>query len=185
MTNGILEVITGCMFSGKTTMLIDKMNSMKSMGMDVLSITHTIDDRYGANMIVSHDNVQMRAVPLVSLMQVFQIKGYDECSVVCIDEAQFFEGLIDCVLHMVERDNKHVVVAGLDATYARKPFGEMMELVLYADHVHRLKGCCYKCDKPACFSIRIVGGTDTVLVGGSKMYQCACRVHYLVNTKRV
>jgi thymidine kinase len=185
MLVGVLEVITGCMYSGKTTMLINKMNHMKSMGVATLSITHAIDIRYGTNMIVSHDDVKMHAVPVFSLDEVFQVQGYIECRVVCIDEAQFFECLIDCILCMVERDNKHVIVAGLDATFERKPFGELLGLTLYADQVHRLEGSCSVCGKPAIFSKRVVECEDTVLVGGASMYTSACRAHYLDDTKRV
>jgi thymidine kinase len=58
--------------------------------------------------------------------------------VVCIDEAQFIEDLVEFCLQAAEEEGKRVVVAGLDGDFRRRRFGRVLELVPLADSVTKL-----------------------------------------------
>jgi thymidine kinase len=49
-----LEVITGCMFSGKTEELIRRLERVRIARGTLLLFKPTIDDRYGTNSVMTH-----------------------------------------------------------------------------------------------------------------------------------
>jgi thymidine kinase len=51
---------------------------------------------------------------------------------------------------------KTVVVAALDGTFQRKPFGSLLDLVPLAEHVDKLSAVCMACFRSAAFSRRVV-----------------------------
>ena len=51
---GWLEVITGCMFAGKTEELIRRINVLQFAGKKVVVFKPKIDDRYSKDQVVSH-----------------------------------------------------------------------------------------------------------------------------------
>jgi thymidine kinase len=182
---GCLDLIIGPMFSGKTTQLLKIVTSYMRNGDAVLCITHDTDTRYGHTRIISHDKESIDAHAMPLLRDAFSLDGYKTCNVVCIEESQFFDDLVASVIQMVESDKKHVIVCGLDGTYERKPFANMMELVPLADTVDKRAGLCNVCGGRATFSKRLVEDTGDILVGGAEMYMNVCRKHYLVKNKTV
>ena len=176
---GYLEMIIGCMFSGKTTALIDKIQTMSCTGGSMLVVSHAIDTRYGQDsMIVSHDNVRLPAVFASNLLPILDSDAYKSASTVLVEEAHFFEDLEAFVKTAVEEHNKHVVVCGLDGTFKREPFMNIARLVPFADKVTKKTAKCAICGKTAPFSKRIKDLQDTILVGSSEAYQPRCREHF-------
>ncbi|HZJ87329.1 MAG TPA: thymidine kinase, partial [Erysipelothrix sp.] len=51
---GYLEIITGCMFAGKTEELIRRINTLQFANKKVEVFKPALDDRYGNESIVSH-----------------------------------------------------------------------------------------------------------------------------------
>jgi thymidine kinase len=102
--------------------------------------------------------------------------------VVAIDEGQFFPDLFDHVTRWVDEMDIHVVVVGLDGTFDRTPFGDMLRLLPHAEEVERLTAYCAVCrdGTPAIFSKRTQAGNTTVMaIGGAAMYQPVCRRHFV------
>jgi thymidine kinase len=182
---GCLQLIIGPMFSGKTTKLMNIALSYMRNGDSVLCITHESDTRYGHTRIISHDKESIDAHAMPLLRDAFGLHEYTKCRYVCIEESQFFDDLVASVIKMVETDKKHVIVCGLDGTYERKPFANIMELVPLADTVEKLAGLCNVCGDRATFSKRLVESTGDILVGGAEMYMNVCRKHYLVKNKTI
>lgn len=56
-------------------------------------------------------------------------------------------------------DGKMVIVAALDGTFQRKPFGPILDLVPLAESVIKLKAVCMVCFSDAAFTKRL--GTET------------------------
>jgi thymidine kinase len=78
----------------------------------------------------------------------------------------------------------HVVVVGLDGTFDRAPFGDMLRLLPHAEEVERLTAYCAVCrdGTPAIFSKRtqaLAGDIKVMVIGGAAMYQPVCRAHFL------
>lgn len=181
---GRLELIMGCMFSGKSTELIKRIREHKLLDRHVLCITHVSDTRYGVNKIVSHTKENVDATGLEKLKDIEPnvLPLYD---VICIEEAHFFKDLKEFVIPIVEILGKIVIVCGLDGTFQRQPFTNVIELIPLADDVVKLKALCLFCKDGtrAPFSKRLVSNTNTLLVGGSDMYASVCRYHYNNNLK--
>lgn len=61
---GRIEIITGCMFSGKTGELIRRAQKAEIGGDYVVGFKPDIDDRYEKNAICSHTGVNIDAIPI-------------------------------------------------------------------------------------------------------------------------
>lgn len=85
---GWIEVITGCMFSGKTEELIRRLNRALIAKQKVEIFKPAIDTRYDDKKIVSHNENTIRSTPVNFANDILLLAG--ECDVVGIDEAQFF-----------------------------------------------------------------------------------------------
>jgi thymidine kinase len=99
------------------------------------------------------------------------VQAYD---VVGIDEGQFFPDL----LHFVElwaNLGKIVIVAALDGTFQRKPFGNVLSLVPLAESVTKLNSVCMMCYADAPFTRRLTSETEVEVIGGADKYIAVCR----------
>ncbi len=181
---GHLTLIMGCMFAQKTTEILRRIRRYQSIGYRVLVINYRGDTRYGSDCIASHDKDTFAAISLEHLDQLGQeypnisLADYD---VVVIDEGQFFRDLLGFVSKWVDTLPLHVVVSGLDGDAARRPFGQLLELIPHAEEVVRLSAYCASCKDGtvAHFSKRIVASAEQVLIGGADSYIPVCRKHYL------
>jgi len=57
-------------------------------------------------------------------------------------------------------DGKHVLVSALDATFQRKPFLNVLEVIPLAENVIKLTAVCSDCHKSASFTKRLSAETD-------------------------
>jgi thymidine kinase len=183
---GYLDVIIGPMYSGKTSYLLRELTIFSKMGANVLYINHSLDDRSESN-FSTHNPLIKKINDLSSKKTDDLFKLYDECKeydVIGIDESQFFSGLKDFVLKMVEIERKRVIVTGLSGNFRRESFGEIISLIPCCDRITKLSSCCQKCAhkkliKDAHFSYRLNQEEKEVLVGSSSEYIPLCRECYL------
>lgn len=186
---GRIDVIIGPMFAGKTSELLHRVNQAQDSGLRVMLVKSEKDSRYSAKHIVTHDGKKKDCFSVRDLADVKAnySKEYAECHVVAIDEAQFFKDLVAFCQMAADKDNKHVVIAGLDGDFLRKRFGQVVDMLPIADSVKKLSAECYFCAKnrddgasyPAIFSLRITATQDQELIGGAEAYVAACRKHYV------
>jgi thymidine kinase len=186
---GRLDLIIGPMYSGKSTHLISAIYRYESIGKKVMCINHNIDNRYGTNVISSHNMIQRKCISTEKLAYIFDNSDYTDYAdshIVVIEEGQFFTDLLYFVERAVDIDKKHVIVAGLSGDFKRRPFGQILDLVPIADSIEKLTAFCKLCcdGTLAHFSKRIISSgcdttTDQILVGTSDTYLPVCRFHYL------
>lgn len=174
---GSIEVICGSMFSGKTEELIRRINRVKIARRNIRIFKPTIDYRYSANDIVSHNQSSTEAVPVMS-SKVLANSVDDGVEVVAIDEAQFFDSQLVQVVQDLAKSGKRVIIAGLDMDYLGQPFGPMPELMAIADDVYKTRAICVKCGRLANFSYRITDNAERVLIGEKQDYMPLCRCCY-------
>lgn len=179
-TMGHLSLLIGCMFAQKTTELLRRIRRYQSIDCHVLVINYIADTRYGTECIASHDKEREQAVCVHRLREVDAlVKDYQ---VIIIDEGQFFPDLFEYVTKWADTLPVHIVVAGLDGTSDRKPFGDMLRLIPHAEEVERLTAFCAVCrDGTVATYSQYIGATtdDTIHIGGSEAYRPVCRKHYL------
>ena len=172
MTPGRIEVVCGCMFSGKTGRLIDELEEARHADRSVLALKHRLDRRYDACQLATHDGRYFRATAVSDAAEaVDHGVGFD---VVAIDEAQFFgHGLTDACETMRTRAQR-VIVAGIDHDAWGRPFPPLPQLKATADRVEVLAVPCGVCGRPARYSQRMVPVTNADMVGGPDEYQPRC-----------
>ena len=176
-----LEVICGPMFSEKTTELIRRLRREQIAGRNVVAFKHSLDSRYEADAITSHNGQKIPSYLVEYLWQIPELTN--EFDVVGIDEVQFFEPdgeNISAITALVQK-HKRVIVAGLDMTYRREPFGIMPYLLAVADDVAKLRAVCHKCGEDAQYTQRLIDGEPapfsgpTVQVGALESYEARCK----------
>lgn len=173
---GWIEVISGCMFSGKTEELIRRLKRVQIAGLKAEIFKPALDTRYDVNDIVSHDSSRIPSTPVEHHYNILLLSsGVD---VVGIDEAQFFdEGIVEVVEELTIQGIR-VIVTGLDMDYAGKPFGPMPALMARAEYITKLHAICSCCGDIANYSYRKARIDDQVLLGEKDVYEPRCRTCY-------
>ena len=87
---GWVEVICGCMFSGKTEELIRRMTRAQIARQKLQVFKPAIDVRYGLEVVASHNSNQIHSQPVENSIDILAHLA-DGTRVVGIDEAQFFD----------------------------------------------------------------------------------------------
>lgn len=179
---GSVEVITGCMFSGKTEELIRRLRRAQFAGLTVAIFKPSLDRRYSETSIVSHDNKSIVSTPVDNPSSILLLAG--NVDVVGIDEAQFFdESIVDVCLSLAD-NGVRVLVAGLDMDFMGKPFGRMPQLMSVAEFVTKLQAICMRCGDLAHYSYRKSDDPQVVLLGSGNIYEPLCRSCFNKATKR-
>ena len=184
-------MICGPMFAGKSTSILSAISRAKIFNWNYLLFTSFIDTRYdtSGSSIQTHDGLSIPAIPCKNLQDILTHPGYDSANMIIIEEAQFFSGLYNIVKHMLDIDNKHILVVGLDGDSERKPFGEVLNCISLATKVTRLTAYCRRCNSeglgikeaPYSANVKSCQKKDQILVGGSESYEPMCLIHYLKN----
>jgi thymidine kinase len=179
---GWIEVICGCMFSGKTEELIRRLNRALIAKQKVEIFKPVIDRRYHHEQIVSHNENAIRSTPVSFASDILLLTGH--CDVVGIDEAQFFDDAIVDVCNTLANSGKRVIVAGLDMDYTGKPFGSMPYLLAVAEFVTKVHAICVQTGELASFSYRLSENDEQVMLGEKKEYEARSRTAFLAGMKK-
>ncbi len=170
---GWIEVIAGCMFSGKTEELIRRMRRAQYAKQSIVVFKPRIDDRYSEDEVGSHGG---HLLPSVQINRAEEIPALvRDALVVGIDEAQFIEGDLVRVAEDLANSGRRVIIAGLDLDYRGIPFDPMPHLMAVAEYVEKVLAICVICGNPADRSQRIVESSSRVLVGETDAYEPRCR----------
>ncbi len=183
--SGRIEVICGCMYSGKTEEVIRRMRHVSIARQPFRIFTPRLDTRYGSSQIASHVGRKLEALPINSVLDVFEALG--DAQVVAIDELHFLEDAPDQICASCQQladQGLRVIVAGLDQDYRARPFPAMSQLMAVAEEVNKLHAICVRCGAYATRSQRLLDGqpapadAPTLVVGGLEMYEARCRRCY-------
>jgi len=173
---GWIEVICGSMFSGKTEELIRRLKRAKFARQRVEIFKPAIDTRYDDEMVISHDSNEIRSTPVPAAANIPILA--DNCDVIGIDEAQFFDDEIVQVCNDLANRGMRVIVAGLDMDYKGNPFGPMPALMATAEYVTKVHAVCTRTGNLAHFSYRKANSNDLVLLGENDEYEPLSRAAY-------
>ncbi|TRX53738.1 thymidine kinase [Fulvivirga sp. M361] len=179
---GWIEVICGCMFSGKTEELIRRLNRALIAKQRVEIFKPSVDTRYHEVDVVSHNETSIRSTPVDFAHDILLLAG--ECDVVGIDEAQFFDETIVEVCNKLANSGKRVVIAGLDMDFEGKPFGPMPNLLATAEFVTKVHAICAQSGELASFSYRLTENEDKVMLGEKHKYEARSRGSFIEGIKQ-
>ena len=173
---GWIEVICGSMFSGKTEELIRRLKRAQFARQKVEIFKPSIDTRYHEEMVVSHDANEIRSTPVTSASMIRLLA--QECEVVGIDEAQFFDDEIVAVCNDLANSGIRVIVAGLDMDFKGNPFGPMPALMATAEYVTKVHAVCTRTGNLANYSFRKANNNNLVMLGETEEYEPLSRAAY-------
>ena len=173
---GWIEVICGSMFSGKTEELIRRLRRAQFARQKVEIFKPIVDTRYNEEMVVSHDENEIRSTPVPAAANIRLLA--DNCDVVGIDEAQFFDDEIISVCNDLANKGIRVVVAGLDMDFKGNPFGPMPNLMATAEYVTKVHAICVKCGNLAHYTHRLSEDEKLIVLGETDIYEPLCRICY-------
>jgi len=174
-----LNIITGCMFSGKTSSLIKIIDNILTNPNNTLLLINSSLDTRTDDYIKTHDNklypaIKKNNIDFTNNELIFIKENY---KYILIDEAQFFPNLVYNIQRMLEH-NINIYVAGLDADSNQQKFGEIIDLIPFCDSFTKLKGTCYICNNEGAYTKRINKYyNNQVLIGAENYYKCVCRKH--------
>lgn len=171
----------GSMFSGKSEELIRRVKRSLIARRQVQVFKPLIDDRYGLELVRSHDGDSFVARPVRSSAEIPELLEPDT-SVVAVDEVQFFDsGIVDVARALVS-GGRRVICAGLDLDFRGEPFGPVPALLALAERVDKLEAICVVCGEPGTRTQRIVNGTPAdyddpiIVIGAQEAYEARCRL---------
>ncbi|GAL65250.1 thymidine kinase [Jejuia pallidilutea] len=164
------------MFSGKTEELIRRLKRAQFAKQKVEIFKPTVDVRYDEDMVVSHDENQIRSTPVPAAANIPILA--DGCDVVGIDEAQFFDDEIVRVCNDLANKGVRVIVAGLDMDFKGNPFGPMPNLMATAEYVTKVHAVCTRTGNLAQYSYRKSKNDDIVMLGEVDEYEPLSRAAY-------
>ena len=175
---GWIEVIAGCMFSGKTEELIRRLRRAQIAKQNVKIFKPKIDTRYSENSIVSHSEQSLPSILISDANDILKFSG--DAHVIGIDEAQFFNTDLIDVCSKLADNGKRVIVAGLDQDYTGSPFEPMPQLLAMAEYITKTLAICVVCGNPADRTQRKTTSSERVIVGAADIYEARCRkCHYI------
>lgn len=169
---GSIELVSGCMFSGKTEELIKRLKIVKTsldihinqnrltpdVAAEVLkAFKPRLDIRYSTEFLDSHSKLQWPAIIIdeKNPREIFQhISKFTK--VVAIDEAQFFNKELIVVCEELAARSIRVIVGGLDTNFRGETFGLMGDLWAIADTKDQTTALCNVCGKRATKTQRII-----------------------------
>lgn len=180
--NGSLHIILGCMFSGKTSELLNRYDRYTIGNKKCLLIKYKGDIRYDSKCVVTHNNFKVTAHVCEYLCNVDSI--INEYDVIFIDEIQFYKDAFIFCEKWTLLDHKIVHVCGLNGTFERKPFKIINKLIPIADSLVFKTAICRETSKDGIYSKRLTCDNNEEVIGGSDIYSAADRATYF-NDKKI
>jgi thymidine kinase len=195
---GSIEIIVGPMFSGKSSRLLQKMQSHAFAKCHCVLIKYGTGDRYvhDEGTFETHSDIVQTSggvpsggrpqwqgnIRVASAKKLSDVVIDAKETVIGIDEGQFYPDLVEQCDRLAAR-GLIVIVAALDGTSDRKPFGQVCELIPKAEYMQKMQAVCMHCHTvaSASFTWKILPNAsgDTVIdVGSTDKYIAVCRRCY-------
>lgn len=158
-----LIVITGPMFSGKSTELIRRLTIAKIAKLPIAVFKPAKDTRTHTE-ICARDGGCISATIIQHPRDMFDYAV--DARVVGIDEAHFFDDGLPEIAMRLARLGKQVIISGLNLDFQERPFACMPNLLALADEIVHVRALCTACnERYATRSQRIKGGQEQYQIG--------------------
>ncbi len=193
VARGHIQVIAGCMFSGKTDELLRLLRRAEIARRRILLVRPTIDDRTEAEVVRSRSGAAYGSTSVRDPGEIETLAKNAWADMIAIEEAQFFPPTLVAVVERLADAGRTVILSGLNTDFRGRPFGPMPQLMAIADGITSLTAICTVCGDEATRTQRMIDGRPAgadepvVVVGGlaSEMptprretYEARCRAHH-------
>ncbi len=180
-----LDIIIGTMFSGKTTYLLSEISKLSQLNYKILYLNIHFDDR-SDNFFSTHNPLFDKHFNFNNNVSMLKSKNLSNINIlpydiIMIDESHFFDDLIEFTNSCLDQ-KKYVILAGLQADFAGRKFGKILDLIPICTDVKRLHAYCAECAKEkycriAIYSKKIVNSDELTDIGGADKYIPVCNEH--------
>jgi thymidine kinase len=134
------------------------------------------DVRYAQDSVATHDHQTHAAIPCERLMD--HLRACLEYDLIAVDEGQFFPDLVEFAERLTEQ-GKTVLIAGLDGSFQRRPFGAILDLIPKSESIQKLSAVCTVTGGEAAFSMRMIDSQELEVIGGAEIYSAVSRSAYI------
>lgn len=188
-----ITVFTGPMFAGKSTKLIECYSSSETDKVNKAVFKYIHDTRYSDKPeVITHTRIVLPCYMISTCSEINKLITPD-IQEIFIDEAQFFPDIYDWITELITNKQnsepksaiKNIYIAGLNLDAKGNIFNKQLDdIIQFADECHILHAKCYVCTAPAMYT-KLLKQEDTqkmnnsnILIGGSDLYQPACKTHF-------
>ncbi len=187
-----IQIITGPMFSGKTTEMLQTIKRYSYAGVKAVGFRNSVDTRNIEEFIESRNGYKLKAIKVKNASEIldYVIKHHlkDDTYIVAIDEVQFYDFSIVDVIKQLAKMKFIVICTGLDLDYNGNPFGPMPQLLAIADDVLKLTAVCTVCGGPATKTF-FLDNKDTkvnnpIIIGDLNEFEARCNKHFVYKNKK-
>ncbi len=177
---GTIEVITGCMFSGKSEELLRRLRRVEIARQHV-SIFKPQRDTRSPGKIESRCGISTGAQEVVDSREI--LGRVIDSSVVGIDEVHFFDDAIVDVVLALQECGCRVIVSGLDMDFRGEPFmitARLMGVSITVDKLYAVCSNSHDHDARAMYSQKFIGGeiapyeSRLIKIDNGETYQARC-----------
>jgi len=172
LTPAGLELILGCMFSGKTTELLRRIRAAEPGAVGVYK--HSIDDRYRRDAVVAHTFDAVPAQPVDGAETLRQRILTNRERLIAVDEAHFFDDALVDVCGRLSHQGYALVLTALDRDSWGRPFPLIERLRTISTRVTVVHAICARCGALADRTQRTTPIIDDYMVGGPESYEPRC-----------
>jgi len=139
--SGKLELIVGPMRSGKNLQLISRISPLEYTDKKFIIFNPDINTRdNGVKSRTSNWNASTHVINHKYPQEALKlIKNHD---IIIFVEAQFFSNMLVEVINKLIKEDKNVIVVGLDLDFKADPFGPIPFLLALADQITKLTAVC-------------------------------------------
>ena len=168
---GRITLICGCMFSGKTTELLQRLAGCPNHSFAVFK--NIIDDRYEREAVVSHPGGSVPATKIGSASEIYTLIDAS-IRTVAVDEGHFFNHTLIEVAQDLAKQGLTVLITALDRDSWGSPFAVIQQLRFVADETVVKHALCARCKAPADHTQRTTPIINGRMVGGAEAYEPRC-----------
>jgi thymidine kinase len=175
-----LELIIGPMFSGKTSLLISKIEIFCLTGKKCVIVKSSIDTRNES--VKTHRDLVYKG-NVLTLSNFEDISVLDQYDVIGIDEGHFFNG-IELTKAVEQLKEKIIFIAMLKSTFKREPFPDLEWLYARSTNIVMCKAVCEICKQYVATNTkrRNTNISETIFVGGKELYYPCCDKCWSINS---
>ena len=173
---GTMQIITGCMYSGKTLELINRINKMQSQGQITKVFKPLIDVRYHQNNVVSHNGNFIESIAIAKPETIFSLM--QNATYIGIDEVQFFDKTIIDTCKKLIKLNINLIISGLEYDFLNNQFGYISNLLAFSNSVTKLSAICNCCGDDAFYTYKKNKSNTIIEIGETELYEARCYVCY-------
>src|SRR3989344_5350248 len=172
---GSIILYTGCMKSGKSEELLNKLNRAHYEKVSYIAFRPHVPR---LSRIIKARNIRFRVTAkyINPKHPENMLRFTTEAKIVAIDEAQFFKKSLNHLLEQLYLSGKKIYLTALDTTYDGEPWSVIADLKILPEvRIHNKFAVCEVCGQRATRTFKKpTAPKEQVLIGDGEFYEARC-----------